>query len=200
MANSDDSHMGLAIDHGVANSRFMDHSLALEVAHDRLISDHYPLVGKWRCYRETVQCWVWPAPMHVCGQPKKKLEWCCNPATFAEWEEYAAKWISDSFQAPLKKKALLPSQIWNPAPLPVDTCYATIISAMRALDTILRTETPSARQLCSLATKLAELDIPLEPLDSVLPALKNALSRLVDSKQKQALARSRKHVATWHLL
>ena len=129
---------------------------------------------------------------------KRKVEWCCNPATFAEWEEYAAKWISDSFQVPFKKKAFLFSQIWNPAPLPVDICYATIKSAMRALDTILHTERPSARQLCSLARKLAELDIPLEPLDSVLPALKIALSRLDDSKHKQAFARWRKHVATWH--
>ena len=58
---------------------------------------------------------------------------------------------------------------------------------------------PSTRQLCSLARKLSELDIPLEPLSEVHSHLKSALEKRIDDLQKKALVRWRTHVREWHI-
>ena len=166
---------GLAIHHAIVNSRFLDHHPSMEVSYARQVSDHYPLEGRWMCIKESFMSWSWPTPMKIEGKPRHVIAWEGKCDTFVEWEAKATKWIAQAYEIPAKSKSLHSASVWKPKLLPSDTRYLTILSAMRALNTILHTTNPSARQKCSLARKLAEFDIPLEPIEHVHKRLQEAL-------------------------
>ena len=98
---------GLAIDHAVVNSRFLDHNPTMQVTHDRIVSDHCPLMGKWQCISPSIQTTSWPTPMQVCGKPSCKIPWECKPDPFL-------KWVASSFQTTMRSKSVVTSNVWSP--------------------------------------------------------------------------------------
>ena len=192
---------GAAIDHCLANSRFMDYGLNADVRRDIFVSDHYPICGSWYVLKESQwPSWKWPRIMKKMREPDltRVPLWEFEGDTYSEWAEKAVRWVAHLWGADPCSKTLVGLEP-NPGKRGVrqDRTFTLFLSLQRSLDRHDRTPGDQLWKKVLAKFRLLELVPPQSP-SHAHKMVDDAIHRYLDHLQEMALKKWRERVRTWH--
>ena len=188
-----------AIDHILVNQYFLDLRVESCIEYGKWVSDHYPVVAKWKIHNDSVIAWDWPKPMSL-GELVMHPEWKGGSSTMQEWNDKATSWLSEACQCMQKDKNRVEQHEHKKRALKHDHTLALFVRAQNLIASMQQGgEACNKKAWEKLRRKFAELEIVCPPTEHEChQVLHECLQRYMDHMQKKALDEWKKKVKEWH--
>ena len=191
----------LALDHILVTHDMLDEGVSSWVDQSRWISDHYPVMAKWKAALEPTLAWRWPKPMKIGAPCDLSHVWSTQPpTTYEAWSARASKWIADVFQVPKESKSLLTTGVAEHPPSSPSVHYSMILKVQNIVAS-LRNGGEHSEHLALIRINRRLRILGVEPVgsrDEAETVIDQVLKKHLDDSQERALSVWRSKILTWN--